>query len=477
MPLERIVIVGNDDIAWIAADLLCRAVRPPFIAVQLIRPTEPVSAWSSLAHGATLSPEAAEILDAAGADELDLLRATRGNFTVGSVLQHWAPHGAGFLPFGSVGDPTAPIAVQHLVARRTRDQAALPLTAFMGGALCARAQRFAPPPAADAAAQAAFNYGLHVDGPLQAAAAAASAVARGTEVLNAGIALVSRDDVGLIKSVTLDDGTVVAGDLFVDCGNWLDEEPEVIDWSAWLPCDRLACVVRESGSTPLVSTTLAAHPAGWQRQATLRGAVIDSFAYCDAVPGERPAEAVAYRPGRAALPWRANCVSIGDGAVIIDPIGDMRRTLAIAAIARLAASLPADPASSVEAREYNRRTAAELDDARDFATAHYRLNGRVGDPFWDHCRAMVPPDTLQARIDLYRDCGRVASVDDAAHAAPAWIALFDALGWRPLHHDTLADLLAPEEVERQLRGIRDRLVAQVAAMPSYADTARMIGTG
>ncbi len=477
MPLERILIVGNDDIAWLAADLLSRAVRPPFIAVQLIRPTEPVSPWATLARGATISPEAAAIWDAAGADELDLLRRARGNFTVGTVLQGWAAHGAGFLPFGSIGDPAAQIAIQHVVARHTRDQAALPLTAFMGGALSARAQRFAPPRAADASAQAAFDYGLHVDGALQAAASAASAVARGTEVVEAGIAFVSRDDAGLIASVTLDDGTMVTADLFVDCGNWLDDEPAVIDWSAWLPCNRLACMTRDVATAPSVSATLAAHASGWQRQASLRGAVIDSFAYCDAAPGDRPADAVAYRPGRAASPWRANCVSIGDGAVILDPIGDMRQNLAVSAIARLAASLPGDRASTVEAREYNRRTVAELDDARDFAIAHYRLNGRVGDPFWDQCRTTVAPDTLQARIELYRDCGRVAAVDDEAHGAPAWIALFDALGWRPLQYDSLADLLAPDEVDRQLRGIRDHLVAHVAAMPPYAETARIIGQG
>ncbi|RZM06568.1 MAG: hypothetical protein EOP68_15715, partial [Sphingomonas sp.] len=216
VPLERIVIVGNDDIAWLAADLLARAVRPPFISVQLIRPTEPVSPWATLARGATISPDAAGIWDAAGADELDLLRRTRGNFSVGTVLQGWAAHGAGFLPFGSIGDPAAQIAIQHVLARQARDRAALPLTAFMGGALSARAQRFAPPPAADASAQAAFNYGLHVDGALQAAASAASAVARGAQIVDAGIAFVSRNDVGLIDSVTLDDGTMVMGDLFVD---------------------------------------------------------------------------------------------------------------------------------------------------------------------------------------------------------------------------------------------------------------------
>ncbi len=474
MPLSRIVIVGNDDIAWIAADMLARAVRPPFVAVHLVRPDEAVSPWAALAHGATLSPEATEISDMFGRDELALIRATRGNFLVGSVLRGFGPADAAFLPFGAIGEPAGQIAFHHLIARRREADRAPPLSAFMGGSLCAQAERFAPPAAADAAGQAAFNYGLHVDGGLYAAAASADAVARGVTVTNGSIALIDRDDAGHVTSVTTDDGTAIAGDLFVDCGNWLDDDPPVVDWSRWLPCNRLAGMVRDSADAPSVSMRLAAHLGGWRRQGSLVGAVVDSFAFCDVVPGEWPAASVAFRAGRCETPWRGNCVAIGDGAVILDPISDMRLHLALSAIARLAGLLPASDDQGVEAREYNRRTVAELDHARDFAIAHYCLNGRVGDPFWDQCRTMVPPDTLQQRIALYRGCGRIAAMDGDPQPASAWIALFDALGVRPARYDSLADLLSPAEVDRHLMQVRDGLVARVGAMPPYRETARLV---
>lgn len=472
--LERIVIVGNDDVAYLAADMLSRAVRPPFVEVHLVRPSDPVSPWAGLSHGATLSPAGAEIADACGWDELALLRIARGNFLTGSVLQGFGSPGAAFLPFGAIGEPAGPIAFHHLVARRRRAEPSLPLSASMGGSLCARSGRFAPPAADDVSGQAAFNYGLHLDSARYSAACAAAAATRGVEVTAGSIALVSRDQAGSITSVTTDDGTEVAGQLFVDCGNWLDDDVAAVDWSRWLPCNRFAAVIREGVAAPSVATHIAAHPAGWQRQSSLRGAVVDSFAFCDAVPAERPLSSIPFRAGRCETPWRGNCVAIGDGSVILDPVSDMRLNLALSAIARLAGLLPASGDQAVEAREYNRQTLAELDHARDYAVAHYRLNRRFGDPFWDQCRITDPPDTLQARIELYRSCGRIAHGDDETHGASAWVALFDAMGERPARYDTLADMLPTADLDLHLRTVNEALAARVAAMPAYLETARML---
>jgi tryptophan 7-halogenase len=283
-----------------------------------------------------------------------------------------------------------------------------------------------------------------------------------------------RNDQGDITAITTDDGTVISGDLFLDCGNWLEDDVSVVDWSEWLPCNRMASMVRDSADPPTIAMQLAAHPGGWQRQGSLFGAVVDSFVFCDVVPGEWPATAVAFRAGRSEIPWRGNCVAIGDGAVIMDPISDMRLHLALSAIQRIAALLPADRDQSAEAREYNRQTIAELDHARDFAIAHYCLNNRVGDPFWDHCRTMSLPDTLRARISLYRSCGRVATMDHETQPATSWIALFDALGVRPERYDALADLLPLKDIDRHLAHVRNALVARVQAMPAYSETARLV---
>lgn len=474
VPLKRIVIVGNDDIAWVAATLLAKAVMSPFIEVYLVRPLSPVNPWSTLSHGATLLPETAEISDSSGFDEVALLRATRGNFLTGSVMRDFGSATPGFIPFGTIGESAGQVACHHVIARRAKTAGVLPLPAFMGGAICAQMQRFAPPSVVDVAAQAAFNYGLHIDNERYSELMAKEAVTNSVQVINGSIALVSRDDTGSITAIIIDDGTSVAGDLFVDCGGWLDDEPGTVDWSEWLPCNRIATMRRESTEPPLVSMHLVAHSGGWQRQSSLFGAIVDCIAFCDVVPGDWPVTSTAFRAGRCEAPWRGNCVAIGDGAVVIDPICDVRLHLAMSAIQRIMRLLPAGPDQSVEAREYNRQTIAELDHARDFTIAHYCLNGRTGDPFWDHCRTMAIPESLRSRIDLYRSCGRIAVMDCETQPATAWIALFNALGVQPDHYDSLADLLSPEEVENHLIAVRNTLVRQAQSMPAYVDTANLI---
>ncbi len=266
VPLERIVIVGNDDIAWIAAELLARAVQPPFVDLCLIRPTEPVSAWSTAARGATLTPSAAAISDSFGVSEWDLLRSTQGNFLLGTIARGFGPEPASFLPFGALGEPHGQTAFHHLLARARRSEPTIPLSAFVGGSICAQTARFEPASSSDAFGQAVFNYGLHLRSDHYAAAAAAEAEARGVRITNASVVLVERDDRGHISSLTTDCGDTITADLFIDCGNWLDDEPDVVDWSRWLPSNRLATVARPDESVPTTAMQLAAHGGGWQRQ-------------------------------------------------------------------------------------------------------------------------------------------------------------------------------------------------------------------
>ena len=89
------------------------------------------------------------------------------------------------------------------------------------------------------------------------------------------------------------------------------------------------------------------------------------------------------------------------------PLGISNLQLLYDAINRLLKLIPAEASCEVEAAEYNRQTGLQLDNARDFAIAHYKLNGRRGDAFWDACREMKLPDSLQYRIDLYASRGRV----------------------------------------------------------------------
>src|SRR3546814_13123642 len=74
---------------------------------------------------------------------------------------------------------------------------------------------------------------------------------------------------------------------------------------------------------------------------------------------------------------------------------------------------------------------------------HYHVNQRVGEPFWDACRAMPIPDTLAEKLAMWRRHGRVFRVDDELFSESSWVAVLEGQGFPPERYDPLAD--RPEE--------------------------------
>ena len=95
-----------------------------------------------------------------------------------------------------------------------------------------------------------------------------------------------RGEDGFVDALALDDGVVVAGDLFVDCTgpaalirSALDNRFE--EWGGYLPCDRLIYTENQPDSDAPMLDRVVAGPAGWRWQASSpyrssRGAVFSS---------------------------------------------------------------------------------------------------------------------------------------------------------------------------------------------------------
>src|SRR3546814_4323005 len=92
---------------------------------------------------------------------------------------------------------------------------------------------------------------------------------------------------GFIASVKLEDGTVIAGDLFIDCSGFLGLLIEDAlhtgyeNWQHWLPCDRavaVGCTHSDGALTPYTRST--AHKAGWQWRIPLQHRMGNGHVYC-----------------------------------------------------------------------------------------------------------------------------------------------------------------------------------------------------
>jgi tryptophan 7-halogenase len=100
---------------------------------------------------------------------------------------------------------------------------------------------------------------------------------------------------------------------------------------------------------------------------------------------------------------------------------------------------------------------------------HFKATQRSDAPFWDHCRALTVPDTLQAKIELFRRCGRIAMLDDEHFGEDSWLALFLGQNLEPQDYDPLADVLDEGEVKAALSRMRSMIMQGVETLPTHAN--------
>ncbi|MFM9726407.1 tryptophan 7-halogenase, partial [Streptomyces scabiei] len=78
----------------------------------------------------------------------------------------------------------------------------------------------------------------------------------------------------------------------------------------------------------------------------------------------------------------------------------------------------------------NAETAFEWERVRDFIILHYHVNQR-SEPFWQECAAMDVPETLRAKIDLFRANGRISRWNEELFAEVGWLQVLVGQGIVP----------------------------------------------
>jgi len=115
---------------------------------------------------------------------------------------------------------------------------------------------------------------------------------------------------------------------------------------------------------------------------------------------------------------------------------------------------------------------SEIEHIRDFIVLHYHVTDRQDTPFWRAVRNMSIPPSLQHRIELFRETGRVFRVPNELFAENSWIQVMLGQGITPRQHHPVADLMGDEELSRFLENIRssvDRTVMQLPKHQTYIE--------
>jgi tryptophan halogenase len=118
---------------------------------------------------------------------------------------------------------------------------------------------------------------------------------------------------------------------------------------------------------------------------------------------------------------------------------------------------------------YNREMDVLYDHVRDFIIAHYKVTDREDTPFWQYCRNMDIPDSLEAKLELFRERGEAHMVSGDLFSETSWFAVLYGQGLIPESYHPIADSLPDDELQLALARVRTAIKQRVESLPSHAE--------
>lgn len=491
----EIVIAGGGTAGWIAAATLARFLGD-CAAITLVESDE----IGTVGVGEATIPQIHNLLIGLGIDQREFLQRTNASFKLGIEFVDWLRTGTSYIhSFGQVGRGVGLIPFRQLWLRARAMGEAGDYGDYSVNVAAARQHRFALSEGPGGTTPD-LAYAYHLDATLFAAMLRDYATERGVQRIEGRIEEAIRNpETGDIVALRLSGARQVTGSLFIDCtgfrslllGGALGVPFE--DWSHWLPCDMALAMPTVSGPVLRPYTQSIAHPAGWQWRIPLQHRTGNGHVFCSSfmsqdqaadllvanVEGQPLADPrpIRFLTGHRREYWSHNCIGLGLAAGFMEPLESTSIHLVQSGISRLLNLLPRDLASLDAARAaFNRQSTVEWERVRDFLILHYVANERVGDPFWDHCRTIPIPPTLQEKIDLFSAAGLFIREEDELFLDDSWGQVMIGQGVMPQGWSPLADNVPGEDIFPFLASLAKSYQTRVQALPNHAAfVARLAG--
>jgi tryptophan 7-halogenase len=481
--IASVLIVGGGTAGWMVAAALGHKLSGTGIAVTLVES----EAIGTVGVGEATVPHIRAFNQSLGFDEAAFMAATNATYKLGIEFRNWGRIGDSYIhPFGAFGRPIDGVDFHHHWIALQRQGLAEPFDRYSLPVAMARANKFTHPATDPESLASTYGYAYQFDASLYARFLRAQAEAKGVVRLEGRVVDVAQDDRGHVAAVTLDDGRRLAADLFVDCSGFrglliegtLNSGYE--EWTHWLPCDRAWAVPCANVGAIGPYTRATALDAGWTWRIPLQhragnghvfsSSFTDEQAALDRLLGQLDAEPLAeprqlrFVTGKRRRQWIGNTVAIGLAAGFLEPLESTSIHLIQLGIERLLDLFPTADWDPLDAAEFNRLMDLEYERVRDFIILHYCATQRDDTPFWNHVRTMALPDSLRAKMDLWRARGVVVKYRQGMFLEPSWLAVYLGQNVVPNATDPRA-ILAEKDAAAMLREI----AATATTMPSHED--------
>jgi tryptophan halogenase len=130
---------------------------------------------------------------------------------------------------------------------------------------------------------------------------------------------------------------------------------------------------------------------------------------------------------------------------------------------------PRDAITDVQRDSFNRGLLSAYDNVKDFLIAHYKVTSREDTPFWAYVKHMDIPDSLQARLESFRQHNEAQVEPTELFKEASWFAVLAGQGIVPASYHPLADLVPRDEFKWRMERIREGTAKLAAAMPPHED--------
>ncbi|HYL01411.1 MAG TPA: tryptophan halogenase family protein [Steroidobacteraceae bacterium] len=490
-PLRSVVIVGGGSSGWMTAAALTKSFGRR-LEVTLVESEE----IGIIGVGESTVPHLRDFNRLLEIAEVDFVRGTKGTFKLGIQFNDWRRVGDSYMHgFGTIGRSLGLLDFHQYWLKARKLGLAKDIGHYSINTLAAPQGRFLVPPA-DAPANtplADIVYAYQFDAALYARYLRSYAEGRGARRVEGKVVEVKQNGAsGFVESIRLENGTTVAGDLFIDCtgfralliGGTLGAPFE--DWTHWLPLDRAIAVPCEKVAPPTPYTRVTARATGWQWRIPLQHRTGNGHVYSSRFVSDDEALAVllknldgkpladASRPirfaaGKRTRMWDKNVVAIGLAGGFLEPLESTAIFLIQSGIFRLVQLFPRRDFDPVLAQTYNSQAQFEFERIRDFLILHYCATERGDSELWRYCRNMSIPDSLREYIALFADAGRFYRNHTELFAATSWVQVMLGQGITPRSFHPAVDWVSDADLRAFVEGIEKVIASCVSIMPRHED--------
>lgn len=486
--IKNIVIVGGGSAGWMAGAALAKVLGGDY-NIRLIESEE----IGIVGVGEATVPHLKLFNRTLEIDEIEFIKQTQTTFKLGIQFVDWKRLGESYVHgFGTIGHDFGllPFHQYWLKAFKTGQATAIgdyslnTLGSVHGKFMASADDVPKTSPLADIA------YAYHFDAGLYSQYLRRFAEKHGVRRTEGKIqqTLLRADD-GFVEAVVMQSGEKITGDLFIDCSGFRGLLIEQAlhtgyeDWTKWLPCNRAMAVPCENVGPPTPYTRSTARTAGWQWRIPLQHRTGNGYVYSSehisddeaaatllknldgrALADPRP---LRFTTGKRLKFWNKNVVALGLSSGFMEPLESTSIFLVQSGIAKLLSLFPQRDFNPTLSERYNAQSHFEFDRIRDFLILHYKATERNDSPFWNYCRTMDIPPSLQDNIDLFRDSGRFFRNADEMFAVTSWVQVMIGQGIMPQNYHPMVDQMSAKELDELVGGVRKVVAACVDAMPMH----------